>query len=242
MELEQSHLGVYIDNIFCGAPTFADDMSLISSSPTDLQSMLQIVSRYAFKWAYTINPSKSQLIIYSQQSSVRTHLSQHFQWFICGQPIPVVTSAKHLGILLSPSSSTIERTTNVISSSRSAYYALSTVGAWHSGLNLSTSLQFYKFLCLPILTFGLEVWSPTSTELLMMEQSQLKILHTILGLPIRAPLAGIHLLLGTIPIKYIALYKQLSFIRSTWPSLSLLLLEGYCYSDHSPLIFLPLIL
>lgn len=47
----------------------------------------------------------------------------------------------------------------------------------------------------------------------MMERSHLKILRTILGVPSHAPSAGIHLLLGTIPIRLMAAYKQLQFVR-----------------------------
>ena len=46
----------------------------------------------------------------------------------------------------------------------------------------------------------------------MLERSQLRVLRTILGLPARASAAGIHLMLGTIPIKYIS---QITFVRST---------------------------
>ena len=48
-----------------------------------------------------------------------------------------------------------------------------------------------------------------------MERCQLKILRTILGLPTRSPSAGIHLLLGTIPVQVLSQLRRLSFIRST---------------------------
>ena len=134
---------------------------------------------------------------------------------MCGNVIPVSDTAKHLGILLSSASSTIARTTERITSSRSAFYALSAIGARHSCINPLTSLRLYKAISLPILTFGLDVWSPTNTELSMMERSQVKILRTILGLPVRTSTAGIHSLLGTVPIHYTAQVKLLSFVRST---------------------------
>ena len=133
-----------------------------------------------------------------------------------GHAIPISETVKHLGILLSSSSnSTIERTTNRISSAKSSFYALSTIGARHSGINPVTSLTLFKSLSLPILSFGLEIWIPTDTELLLMERCQLKILRTILGLPTRSPSAGIHLLLGTIPVQVLSQLRRLSFIQST---------------------------
>ena len=42
-KLAASGLGAYIDGIFCGAPMYADDLALITSSPDELQGMLSIV-------------------------------------------------------------------------------------------------------------------------------------------------------------------------------------------------------
>ena len=200
-ELEHSHLGAHINSIYCGAPTYADDMSLISHSEHVLQEMLNIVSGYALKWQ-----------LFCNRPSLRP---KNPSWSVCGNVIPVSDTAKHLGILLSSASSTIARTTERITSSRSAFYALSAIGARHSCINPLTSLRLYKAISLPILTFGLDVWSPTNTELSMMERSQVKILRTILGLPVRTSTAGIHSLLGTVPIHYTAQVKLLSFVRST---------------------------
>ena len=214
--LERSGLGTHIDNIYYGSPTYADDMALVSHSPTDLQLMLDIVSEYAHTWEYTINPNKSHILIFSSQSLIRHHLAQHFTWKVGGHAIPISETVKHLGILLSSSSnSTIERTTNRISSARSSFYALSTIGARHSGINPVTSLTLFKSLSLPILSFGLEIWIPTDTELLLMERCQLKILRTILGLPTRSPSAGIHLLLGTIPVQVLSIVEFVRLIKGS---------------------------
>ena len=75
--------------------------------------------------------------------------------------------------------------------------------------------MLYKTLCLPVLSFGFAIWSPTSTETLMMDRSQNKILCTILGLPVHSPMSGVHLLCGTLSIQAIQTSCQLSFIRTT---------------------------
>ena len=50
---------MHIDQIYVGAPTYADDMSLIAFSPPDVQCMLNLVFDYIHKWRYSINSSKS---------------------------------------------------------------------------------------------------------------------------------------------------------------------------------------
>ena len=42
--------GVHIDDVFCGAPMYADDLALVSNSAEDFQSMLDITSNYALLW------------------------------------------------------------------------------------------------------------------------------------------------------------------------------------------------
>ena len=93
--LEHSHLGAHISSIYCGAPTYADNMSLISHSEHVLQEMLNIVSGYAFKWQYSINPSKSQIIMFCNWPSLHP---KNPSWSVCRNEIPVSDTAKHLGI------------------------------------------------------------------------------------------------------------------------------------------------
>ena len=140
--LESSSLGVQIGHIYVGAPTYADDMSLIATSPWALQAMLNIVFEYSYKWRYSINSSKSQILILN----LKVHFYPHFQWQLDGHTIPIVESAKHLGIIISSSPSTIKRTTNSITASRSAFYALTAIGARHTCINPCTSIHLYKSL------------------------------------------------------------------------------------------------
>ena len=130
--LEASDLEVRIGTVYVGSPTFADDMALIASSQEDLQGMLSVVDKYANKWGYRINPSKSAVLIFSRKKL------PSYECSIFNSSIPTLSSARHLGLLLSTSSSTINRTTRSITSSRSAYYALSALGARHTGVNLCT--------------------------------------------------------------------------------------------------------
>ena len=40
--LAQSGFGVSINDIYCGSPMYADDLTLVASSPEELQAMLDI--------------------------------------------------------------------------------------------------------------------------------------------------------------------------------------------------------
>ncbi|VDH93387.1 Hypothetical predicted protein [Mytilus galloprovincialis] len=56
---EENKIGSYIGSIYCGAPTVADDVTLIANDPYDLQTMINIQMDHANKFRYTISEQKS---------------------------------------------------------------------------------------------------------------------------------------------------------------------------------------
>ena len=211
-DLEESGVGIYINSIFCGTPTYADDMSLVAQDPVDLQVMLDIASRYSYNWQYTFNPSKSKVMVFGESSVSRKRNRSDRSWFINSFLIAETDTWVHLGITLSVSRSSLYHTLHSISSARSAFFSLQSIGSRFGCLHPSTSLKLYKAMVLPILIFGLEVVFPSASEILMLERCQLSIFRIILGLPVRAPSYAIHYLLGTLPIKLLLLKAHLSFL------------------------------
>ena len=68
--LEGSGLGVYIGACFVGAPTYADDMALVAASPWELQTLINLVYSYSYKWRYSINSNKSHVLIFTQRHAL----------------------------------------------------------------------------------------------------------------------------------------------------------------------------
>jgi hypothetical protein len=56
---ETEKLGARIGSIFCGVPTVADDMILVSFDPFELQTMLDTQMSHANKLRYIIRTQKS---------------------------------------------------------------------------------------------------------------------------------------------------------------------------------------
>ena len=73
-----------------------------------------------------------------------------------------------------------------------------------------TSLRLYKAFCIPILLYGCELWSPTETELILLERTHRKILCTISGMPIRCKSIAFQQSLGTINVQNMICQCQLS--------------------------------
>ena len=84
---------------------FADDLALVSESPTVLQSMLDIVSSYAKKWRYNFNASKSWILVFGESTSQMQKLRGLRKWIIESNcQIKEADEVRHLGILASSAS------------------------------------------------------------------------------------------------------------------------------------------
>ena len=77
---------------------YEDDLALICESPSELQSMLNIVATYASLWYYRINAQKSIMVLGESSSSHQLNRPL-WSWLIGGSPIPQVDEQHYMGIL-----------------------------------------------------------------------------------------------------------------------------------------------
>ena len=216
-QLSASGHGVYIDDVFCGAPMYADDLALVSDSAEDLQDMLDITSNYARLWRYQFNASKSAILVFGESPVSRRRNRPSRKWLLDGDEIPECDTHSHLGILRSVLPSSVHRTTERCSSARSAFFALNAVGSRFGCLHPCTSIKLYSSLCIPILLYGCELWSLTKSEVTMLERVHRKILRTIQGLPLRCPGIALQHLMGVSSAQSLIHQRQLNFMFSLSP-------------------------
>ena len=190
---------------------YADDLALVASSPGNLQAMLDLVYRYAWKWHYELNTTKSVVMVFGEAAVTRRRERAHRNWLLREASLREVDESHHLGILRCVSSSTVSRTNERATAYRSAFFALNSVGSRFGSLHPLTSLKFYEAMCHPILLYG----SETKSELLFLERVQRRVLRTIQGLPVRCPSTCLTKLLGVISIEDNTIERSLGFIVAT---------------------------
>uniref|UniRef100_A0A1X7SE00 Reverse transcriptase domain-containing protein n=2 Tax=Amphimedon queenslandica TaxID=400682 RepID=A0A1X7SE00_AMPQE len=176
-----------------------DDVCLISNDPLNLQQIivLNIAQSYADTWHYSFNTEKSVILVIGESSTSRQTAQLTRSFYLAGKKLREVDSAKHLGVIISNSTSHLNRATQISSSFRNAFLILFAiiVGTCYSQLNPAMSLFLVKSFCLPILTFSFCIWSPPQSVIVILERIWLKCLRTLLGLPPHSPTLGIHKLL-----------------------------------------------
>ena len=71
-QIEENNLGTKIGTTNVGAPTVADDISMLPSTPLDTQVMLHIVVNNANQDEVKFNTSKSDIVIYNQPNAEKS--------------------------------------------------------------------------------------------------------------------------------------------------------------------------
>ena len=103
IQLRQSGLGCAVGNIFMGCFGYADDLLLLSASRSGLQAMVNTCQEFASlkNLTFSTNPdpekSKTKCLVFSKKQQDRLNVAPIN---LNGDPLPWVTSVKHLGNIL----------------------------------------------------------------------------------------------------------------------------------------------
>jgi hypothetical protein len=95
VELEQCNCRTGIFHINACAPSLADDVSCISTSPKTLQCMLDVCNEYSRKWCFRFNAKKSYILQFSLNPREKNLI---YNWHIGDDKIPSSDNCCHLGI------------------------------------------------------------------------------------------------------------------------------------------------
>jgi hypothetical protein len=187
---------IHIEPIFCGIPTLADDVTLISNDPHELLTMLDIQSHHSNKLRYQINEQKSVILVFNDNDSNT--------WYLTGKPMSLVSNSTHLGIKRDKQSDTGTKMVvkkRMVTARRTVY---SLIGAGLHGLNGVNSyiaIHMIQIYVIPRLLYGLDVIKFMNEDIKNVSLYQRKLLKQIQNLPERTSNAAALLLLGQIDIE-----------------------------------------
>ena len=99
-QLKSSNLGFNLGPFCITCVGVADDTYVLSSTPSGLQSALDIVSHYANQYQLKFNAGKTKLVVTGSQTDMKFY-TETGPWHLNGEKIPVVDNNVHLGLLVS---------------------------------------------------------------------------------------------------------------------------------------------
>ena len=197
-------------------------MCVTAHSPADLQVLLDVAGIYSKSEHYSLQPTKCVVVPFR-------HPESSCNWSILGQPIPLEESTRHIGVQRTSSNNSAGATVKAnITKARGALYSLMSSGLHGKrGLNPCTSIKLWQIYVLPILTYGLELFTLNQTLNTELENFQTRTFRQLLSLPDSTPSSAVLILTGLIPVEALVHKKVLSRIASLYPSLKYLNSEDY---------------
>ena len=98
--LNNSKLGFYIGPICVTAVSVADDINLLSSSPSSLQAALDLVSFFTRRYRIIFNTDKTKLVVTGSQI-VMDYYQNINRCSLNNDPITVSEDNEHIGLIVS---------------------------------------------------------------------------------------------------------------------------------------------
>ena len=197
--LRNSGLGCTLQGRYSGVIILADDVALLASSSVELQEMLVITGRYTTQWRYSINPSKSAIIVFNEKRAPLEQRQQNSWSLSEANVIDRVPHHPHLGII--KSATRRDPTPEIISKGLKTFFALQGLGTFSSGLSPYLCAKLWMVFCIPRMLYGTAVLALTSHEAARLNTSQNNIFKKILGLPQSTANEAIYLLTGLLPLQ-----------------------------------------
>ena len=195
-------VGAKIGPFYCGCPTCADDIFLITNTDEQLQTMLHVVYKYSEQERYEIHPTKTKILVQKHHpNAAEPNVIQC--WSLGDSNIKQSSSCTHLGIdRYNNSITSDEFIKDKIKLARRTAYSLMGAG-FHgiNGLSPVTTKRMMQLYITPRLLFGLETLIINSKQRELLEKYYRTLLRRLQSLPESTAIEALYILCDTLPIK-----------------------------------------
>ena len=209
--LKKAGCGAHIGPFYCGCPTCADDILIITDSEPELQMGFDIVLSYSTDERYIIHPAKSSVTMIKSPKQQQQQPTRS-EWALGENTVPLTEKFTHLGIDRYANTMTSDTfIEDRIQLARRTAYAMMGAGLHGTnGLNPQVSRKIYLTYVLTRMTFGLESMIVTPKQVQTLEKYHRHTLRRLLSLPERVASCAIYLLMGIPPMEAILDIKVLT--------------------------------
>ena len=198
--LRNERCGYFIGTSFVGAPTVADDVSLMASPDVQLQHMIDQSFQYACRERYLFNTSKCLITAHEPNTKNR----QIAFWSMNNNLIKQEDFVDHLGLKVCTNrvinnQNTVQLKINTLN--RTTYSLMGTGIHGSNGLSPKISHKIYSAYVLPRVLYGLSTSNLAIYQTNKLETVHLKHLKFFQSLPLYVATPIVYLLIGCLPIE-----------------------------------------
>lgn len=139
---------------------FADDLALLSSTPTGLQTQLDIVQQMCIELGLTINTDKSKVMVFRHGG----FLARNEKWSVDGHELEVVNKYVYLGFTFTTTMSLRESANQLATKGKNALFKVLRAYSNLENMSRQTFFKLFDTMIQPILLYASEVWSLLVTD------------------------------------------------------------------------------
>lgn len=190
-ELKASPYGVKLCTINCTCPTFVDDLTILAWSKHALNICLSIASRYSRTWRFQFGAAKSFFLNFGKDTDPGTNV------MIGNNTINSVERHTHVGVPVCTSKGAEKKAIDErLSATMQVYNTIKAICSPPGMMNPATMSKLYWSLCVPKMTYGMEVWPISIQSNNAMEKVHNHVAKCIQGLPEQTSDPACHATLG----------------------------------------------
>ena len=180
-ELQEFYPGMKLAGKVVNCAAFADDIALLATCKTDLQTLIDIACAYSKKWRFKFSPTKCVVIICGKDSQKNVHLK------LGTHQLTVAESEQHLGNLISTKPDLeLKYMERRIKKCQTMCYASQSIGSSMVPVSPVILGKLYESACLPKLLYAVEIMDIGKKTMQCMEAFHRKNAKLFQGLPSQA--------------------------------------------------------
>ena len=130
---------------------YADDLILISKSPSGLQKMISVTEQFCNKWQLTINTNKTKIMVICKKNV-------NFTWRIYNKQLEIVQVYCYLGLEIDNKGNFKRAVNRLFNKASRAYHAIREHFNFYNGTSVRILLKLFDSMIQSITTFGSELW------------------------------------------------------------------------------------
>lgn len=166
-ELKAMHFGVRFGNLCINSVAYADDITLLSSTATGLQHLIDACHAYSTRWMYTYGIKKSMCMIAGHHRFLSLPT-----WTLGNAAITSVDQVEVLGVTLTSDGFSRGHVEKRRKKAVRAFYGLSHAGMLNPGLQPSVKAHLWNSVCRPSMLYGCNAVNISPADLKSLESEQ----------------------------------------------------------------------
>ena len=231
VELMNSPYGIHIKNHIYNSIAYADDITLLSLTVSDMQDLINMCYNYSIKWRFTYGIKKTFCLTIGNKNTVK-HPNLH----LGNEQVKNVNSTEILGYTFNTCGTSIDHISNRIQRARKSMQG---IGLFNEMLCPKLKAHIWNAVGVPSLTYSIGTNAITHGELKLLQSTQGTIIKGSLYLNKKhrhsklLEAMGVKSISEMIDRQRKSLLSRIFKVSSTYTTLCLALMSQYTQSGHT---------